>query len=181
MKRPWQAQPAADEVPPHDGAFLQCRGIDAGYDKVQILFGVDLEVQRGEIVALPSTNGAGKSTLLKANSCRLPPSAGSIQPAGQCVARAGPGASAPSGPRQGAGRAAVDYPRGDGSLPNCLQRHVHAPIPLELVGEMAKAVGNSALFVEGWKCERHLAEFALLDSRDSCAACSCAKLLLHVL
>src|SRR4051812_31253173 len=55
-----------------------CRGIDVAYDKVQVLFGVDLDVQRNEIVALLGTNGAGKSTLLKAISGLVDPSAGEI-------------------------------------------------------------------------------------------------------
>ena len=49
---------------PADAAFLECRGIDVAYDQVQVLFGVDLDVQEGEIIALLGTNGAGKSTLL---------------------------------------------------------------------------------------------------------------------
>src|SRR5205807_10350659 len=60
------------------GAFLSCKGVDVAYDKVQVLFGVDLEVQDGEIIALLGTNGAGKSTLLKAISGLVRPIAGTI-------------------------------------------------------------------------------------------------------
>ena len=60
-------------------ALLSCRGVDVAYDKVQVLFGVDLEVDDGEIIALLGTNGAGKSTLLKAISGLVDPSAGSIR------------------------------------------------------------------------------------------------------
>ena len=45
---------------------------------MQVLFGVDFEVEEGEIVALLGTNGAGKSTLLKAISGIQSPSAGAI-------------------------------------------------------------------------------------------------------
>ena len=61
-----------------DSAILSCRGIDVAYDKVQVLFGVDLDVEEGEIIALLGTNGAGKSTLLKAISGLVRPSAGTI-------------------------------------------------------------------------------------------------------
>src|SRR5690606_15670315 len=56
--------------------LLLGRGIDVHYDNVQVLFGVDFEVDEGEIVALMGTNGAGKSTLLKAIAGLVQPSGG---------------------------------------------------------------------------------------------------------
>ena len=67
-----------DEPEVADGPLLVCRGVDVAYDKVQVLFGVDLEVAENEIIALLGTNGAGKSTLLKAISGLVDPTAGSI-------------------------------------------------------------------------------------------------------
>ena len=58
--------------------ILVCEGVQVAYDKVKVLFGVDLTLQRGEIVALLGTNGAGKSTLLKAVSGLVAPSGGRI-------------------------------------------------------------------------------------------------------
>jgi branched-chain amino acid transport system ATP-binding protein len=53
------------DAPLGDEPLLSCRGIDMAYGPVQILFKVDFDVHRHEIVALLGTNGAGKSTLLK--------------------------------------------------------------------------------------------------------------------
>jgi len=63
--------------PPAD-ALLVVRDLDVGYDGVQVLFGVDVHVRRGEILALLGTNGAGKSTLLKAVAGLLTPTAGTV-------------------------------------------------------------------------------------------------------
>ena len=58
--------------------LLVCHDLDVHYGQVQILFGVDFEVEEGEIVALLGTNGAGKSTLLNAIGGVTPPSNGAI-------------------------------------------------------------------------------------------------------
>jgi ABC-type branched-subunit amino acid transport system ATPase component len=57
---------------------LAIRGLDAGYGRVQVLFGLDLEVAPGEAVAILGANGAGKTTLLRAVSGLLTPTAGTI-------------------------------------------------------------------------------------------------------
>ncbi|HSP02088.1 MAG TPA: ATP-binding cassette domain-containing protein, partial [Acidimicrobiales bacterium] len=65
--------------------ILKCSGIDVSYGPVQILFGVDLEVKRGEVVALLGTNGAGKSTLLKAICGLKAPKAGTVEFKGEDI------------------------------------------------------------------------------------------------
>ena len=43
--------------------MLEVRDLRAGYGKVEVLRGVDLEIGDGEIAAVLGSNGAGKTTL----------------------------------------------------------------------------------------------------------------------
>jgi len=45
--------------------MLEVQNINAGYEGIQVLWDISLEVQTGEFVAIIGANGAGKSTLLK--------------------------------------------------------------------------------------------------------------------
>ena len=44
--------------------MLKVEALQSGYGSIQALHGIDMEVARGEIVALVGANGAGKTTLL---------------------------------------------------------------------------------------------------------------------
>ncbi len=61
-----------------ESKMLLVKDLDVAYDTVKVLFGVNLEVDEGEIVALLGTNGAGKSTLLKAISGIVEADAGAV-------------------------------------------------------------------------------------------------------
>lgn len=67
--------------------LLEVRDLDVAYGPVQVLFGVDLVVDDGEVLALLGTNGAGKSTLLKAISGLVPVGRGSVTFAGRDLTR----------------------------------------------------------------------------------------------
>ena len=58
--------------------MLEVRGLNAGYGRAQVLFDIDLDVDRGEVVALLGRNGAGKSTTLKAIMGLVEPLSGDI-------------------------------------------------------------------------------------------------------
>ena len=59
--------------------LLAIQGLRAGYGRVEVLRGVDLHVNGGEIVALLGSNGAGKSTLNNTVCGLVPASAGQVQ------------------------------------------------------------------------------------------------------
>ncbi len=67
------------------GHLLMVRSLDAGYDGVQVVFGVDLDVGDGEMVAVLGTNGAGKSTLMRAISGLVVPTAGEVMFDGKAI------------------------------------------------------------------------------------------------
>jgi ABC-type branched-subunit amino acid transport system ATPase component len=58
--------------------IVSCEDIDASYGQIQVLFGVHLQVQEGEMLALLGTNGAGKSTVLRVVAGLLRPQKGRV-------------------------------------------------------------------------------------------------------
>jgi len=64
---------------PAEPGLVSVRSLDVAYDGVQVLFGVDIDIVKGEITALLGTNGAGKSTLLKAIGGVAPVTGGTLR------------------------------------------------------------------------------------------------------
>ncbi len=58
--------------------MLTLEGIHAGYNGMPVLFGIDLEIHEGEVVAILGANGAGKSTILRVITGLLRPTAGAV-------------------------------------------------------------------------------------------------------
>lgn len=65
-------------IPRMAAPAVSTSAVNASYGQVQVLFGVDLTVEGGDIVALLGTNGAGKSTLLRVMAGLMPAQAGAV-------------------------------------------------------------------------------------------------------
>jgi branched-chain amino acid transport system ATP-binding protein len=63
-------------------ALLSLKGLQAWYGESHVLYGVDLEVRKGELVTLVGRNGAGKTTTLKSIMGLTPKRTGSVKVAG---------------------------------------------------------------------------------------------------
>jgi len=70
--------------------LLELARVEAGYGPIQALFGVDLTVAEGEVVALMGRNGMGKTTTIRAICNLTPPTAGRLRFAGADIARLAP-------------------------------------------------------------------------------------------
>ncbi|MBA2325590.1 MAG: MFS transporter [Actinobacteria bacterium] len=114
MQRVWTAAAAQSEAAYHrrqgESKLLIVRDVDVDYDGVQVLFGVDFEVDEGEIIALLGTNGAGKSTLLKSISGLVEASGGAIIFDGRDMTH--------TPPHEIAGRGVSQVPGGQGVFPS---------------------------------------------------------------
>jgi len=74
-------------APTAGAPYLLVGRLEAGYGAEPVLKGVDLQVRRGELVAVLGANGAGKSTLMRAISGLLRPVAGGVALDGEDIAR----------------------------------------------------------------------------------------------
>jgi polar amino acid transport system ATP-binding protein len=62
---------------------LEAHGLASSYGALQVLKGVSLSVDKGEVVALIGPSGSGKSTLIRVLMGLTPPTAGAVRVAGQ--------------------------------------------------------------------------------------------------
>jgi branched-chain amino acid transport system ATP-binding protein len=131
-----------------EAKYLLVRDLDVAYGDVQVLFGVDFEVDEGEIVALLGTNGAGKSTLLKAISGIVEADKGAVILDGRDSTHAPPNEIAALG--------VLQIPGGQGVFPS-----LSVGENLRIAGWMNR--GNRHLVHEG--TERVYREFPILGDR----------------
>ena len=77
--------------------LLAVSRLESGYGKIRVLYGIDLQVSAGEVVALLGPNGAGKTTLLRALSGLLPVGAGNVRFSGRDMTNVTPREAARAG------------------------------------------------------------------------------------
>ncbi|QDF96260.1 ABC transporter ATP-binding protein [Azoarcus sp. DD4] len=129
----------------HD-ALLSCSGLQAGYGASQVLFGLDFEINPGEVIGLLGRNGMGKSTTIKSIVGTLAPSRGDIRFLGRSIAGMRPDAIARMG--------VAIVPEGRHCFPNLSVRE-------HLVAFADKRNDHR----DGWTLERIYALFPRLKER----------------
>ena len=128
------------------GALLKVEGLEAAYGASQVLFGVDLELRRGEVAALLGRNGMGKTTTIRALLGLTPARSGTITFRGERIER--------RRPDEIARRGVALVPEGRQIFPNLTVR------------ENLVAFGQNPTGVERpWTLERVLALFPALAAR----------------
>lgn len=70
--------------------MLEIKALETCYGRSQALFGVDLDVQRGQVVALMGRNGMGKTTTIRSLFGLTPATAGSLHFEGRDLRRLKP-------------------------------------------------------------------------------------------
>jgi putative ABC transport system ATP-binding protein len=78
----------------YDGTLIEVKDVQRSFGKVDVLRGVDLNVQAGELVALFGPSGSGKTTLLNLIGALDEPTGGSIKVMGQDLAKLNDGKKA---------------------------------------------------------------------------------------
>jgi branched-chain amino acid transport system ATP-binding protein len=88
---------AAEERGPLTSPVLELVSVRAGYGRIDVLHGVDLRLEAGQVYALLGPNGAGKSTTLAVASGQITPNSGSLHVCGRDVTGVTPDALARAG------------------------------------------------------------------------------------
>jgi len=70
--------------------MLRLNAVGAGYGRLTVLHGIDIDVPQGQVIGLLGANGAGKTTLLNTIMGLLPTRAGGIEFMGESIANMKP-------------------------------------------------------------------------------------------
>jgi polar amino acid transport system ATP-binding protein len=78
---------SSTDSPPADSKTLRLEGVRKSFGSLDVLRGIDLEVNRGSVVCVLGPSGSGKSTLLRCINLLEPPDAGRILIEGHEITR----------------------------------------------------------------------------------------------
>jgi branched-chain amino acid transport system ATP-binding protein len=67
--------------------MLEIRNLETSYGRSQVLFGIDLQIGRAEVVSLLGRNGMGKTTTVRSIMGITPPNSGTISFEGEAIHR----------------------------------------------------------------------------------------------
>ncbi|PIF67824.1 amino acid/amide ABC transporter ATP-binding protein 2 (HAAT family) [Delftia sp. 60] len=132
--------------------MLEMQAVQSGYGPSQVLFGVDLRIEAGQVVTLLGRNGMGKTTLLRTLLGQLPLRAGRMVFAGQDIAGWATDRIARAG--------VAIVPEGRQCFPNLTVRE-------HLTAFVAQRNSGSPGAAEPWTPERVFALFPRLRERAS--------------
>ncbi|WP_417782349.1 ABC transporter ATP-binding protein [Terasakiella pusilla] len=129
-------------------ALLELKGVEACYGPSQVLFGVDLHIDAGEVVTLMGRNGMGKTTTTRAMMGLTPASRGSITLNGKEISKQAPYKIAQAG---------IGYvPEGRQTFPN-----------LTVYENLVATASNHTGTKDPWTVERVVDLFPRLGERAS--------------
>ncbi|WP_417794899.1 ABC transporter ATP-binding protein [Terasakiella pusilla] len=129
-------------------ALLELKGVEACYGPSQVLFGVDLHIDAGEVVTLMGRNGMGKTTTTRAMMGLTPASRGSITLNGKEISKQAPYKIAQAG---------IGYvPEGRQTFPN-----------LTVYENLVATASNHTSTKDPWTVERVVDLFPRLGERAS--------------
>ncbi|MEP3639093.1 MAG: ATP-binding cassette domain-containing protein [Paracoccaceae bacterium] len=99
--RPYIAQPTTNGLPVSDTAVIEIRDLHKAYGSLEVLKGVDILANRGDVVSLIGSSGSGKSTLLRCCNLLEDSQQGDVVFQGEAVKWQGSGlARRPGDPKQ---------------------------------------------------------------------------------
>ncbi|MEP6020731.1 MAG: amino acid ABC transporter ATP-binding protein [Paracoccaceae bacterium] len=99
--RPYTAQSTTNGLPVSDTAVIEIRDLHKAYGSLEVLKGVDILANRGDVVSLIGSSGSGKSTLLRCCNLLEDSQQGDVVFQGEAVKWQGSGlARRPGDPKQ---------------------------------------------------------------------------------